>query len=121
MNRDISALSDQYFDVLVIGGGIFGAGVARDAALRGLRVALVDQNDFASGTSSRSSKLIHGGFRYLEQYDFALVAESSRERRILREIAPHRVKPLPLLLPVYENDSRPLWLLRLGMTLYDML
>src|SRR5580692_5663044 len=121
MNRDLLTLSGQYFDVLVIGGGIFGAGVARDAALRGLRVALVDANDFASGTSSRSSKLIHGGFRYLEQYDFELVAESCRERRILREIAPHRVTPLPLLLPVYSGDARPLWLLRLGMTLYDVL
>ena len=117
MHRNLAALADETFDLLVIGGGIFGAGVARDAALRGLRVALVDKLDFASGTSSQSSKLIHGGFRYLEQYDFALVAESCRERRILREIAPHRVKPLPLLLPVYRGDARPLWLLRLGMTL----
>ena len=75
MKRDLSALSSQHFDVLVIGGGIFGAGVARDAALRGLRVALIDQADFASGTSSRSTKLIHGGFRYLAQYDFKLVFE----------------------------------------------
>src|SRR5580704_14535237 len=121
MQRNLTALTEGTFDLLVIGGGIFGAGVARDAALRGLRVALVDANDFASGTSSRSSKLIHGGFRYLEQHNFALVAESCRERRILREIAPHRVKPLPLLLPVYQGDARPLWLLRLGMTLYDIL
>src|SRR5580704_7611774 len=121
MQRNLIAFTDGTFDLLIIGGGIFGAGVARDAALRGLRVALVDARDFASGTSSRSSKLIHGGFRYLEQHDFGLVAESCRERRILREIAPHRVKPLPLLLPVYENDQRPLWLLRLGMTLYDVL
>jgi len=121
MRRNPAALADDIFDLLIIGGGIFGAGAARDAALRGLRVALVERADFASGTSSRSSKLIHGGFRYLEQYDFALVAESSRERRILREIAPHRVKPLPLLLPVYRGGERPLWLLRLGMTLYDLL
>ncbi|HET6251413.1 MAG TPA: glycerol-3-phosphate dehydrogenase/oxidase [Tepidisphaeraceae bacterium] len=121
MQRNLATLADNTFDLLIIGGGIFGAGVARDAALRGLSVALVEQNDFASGTSSQSSKLIHGGFRYLEQYDFALVAESCRERRILREIAPHRVKPLPLLLPVYKNDARPLWKLRLGMTLYDLL
>jgi glycerol-3-phosphate dehydrogenase len=121
MQRNLTALTEATFDLLILGGGIFGAGVARDAALRGLRVALVDARDFASGTSSRSSKLIHGGFRYLEQHDFALVAESCRERRILREIAPHRVKPLPMLLPVYYGDARPLWLLRLGMTLYDIL
>ncbi len=121
MQRNLAALTEEVFDLLVIGGGIFGAGVARDAALRGLRVALVDRHDFASGTSGRSSKLIHGGFRYLETYDFALVAESSRERRILRQIAPHRVVPLPLLLPVYRDSRRPLWLLRLGMSLYDLL
>lgn len=121
MQRNPSALSNGLFDLLIIGGGIYGAGVARDAALRGLRAALVDQADFASGTSSRSSKLIHGGFRYLEHYDFSLVAESTRERRILRQIAPHRVHPLPLLLPVYRGGQRPLWLLRIGMTLYDAL
>jgi glycerol-3-phosphate dehydrogenase len=121
MQRNLSALADGVFDLLIIGGGIFGGGIARDAALRGLRVALVEQHDFASGTSSRSSKLIHGGFRYLEQRAFALVAESTRERRILQDIAPHRVRPLPFLLPVYRGDPRPLWLMRLGMTLYDVL
>jgi glycerol-3-phosphate dehydrogenase len=119
MNRDLSALTRQEFDVLVIGGGIFGAGVARDAALRGLRVALVEQSDFASGTSSRSSKLIHGGFRYLAQRNFKLVFEACRERRILQRIAPHLVKPLPFLFPVYRNDPTSLATLRLGMTLYD--
>jgi glycerol-3-phosphate dehydrogenase len=104
---------------LIIGGGILGAGVARDAALRGLSVALIDKGDFASGTSSRSSKLIHGGFRYLEQRAFGLVAESCRERRILRKIAPHLVKPQPFLLPVYEGDSRSLGKMRWGMRLYD--
>jgi len=121
MKRDLAALADTTFDVLVIGGGILGAGVARDAALRGLRVALVDQADFASGTSSRSTKLIHGGFRYLEQYAFGLVAESCRERHLLQQLAPDRVRPLPLLLPVYAGDVRPLWKIRLGMTLYDLL
>ncbi|HZK81041.1 MAG TPA: glycerol-3-phosphate dehydrogenase/oxidase [Humisphaera sp.] len=121
MQRNLTSLAEGKFDLLIIGGGIFGAGIARDAAMRGLRVALVEQNDFASGTSSQSSKLIHGGFRYLEQRDFALVAESCRERRILQRIAPYRVKPLPLLLPVYRHDQRPLWLMRLGMTLYDIL
>lgn len=121
MKRDLVTLANQTFDLLVIGGGIFGAGIARDAALRGLRVALIDKSDFASGTSSRSSKLIHGGFRYLEQYNFHLVAEACRERRILQEIAPHLVHPQPFLLPVYEGDRRSLAKLRLGMTLYDLL
>src|SRR3989442_10776928 len=93
MNRDLNALSECVFDVLIIGSGIFGAGVARDAALRGLRVALIDKGDFASGTSSCSSKLIHGGFRYLEQWEFSLVAEACRERQILQRIAPHLVHP----------------------------
>jgi glycerol-3-phosphate dehydrogenase len=121
MNRDLTTLANENFDVLVIGGGIFGAGVARDAALRGLRVALVEQSDFASGTSSRSSKLIHGGFRYLAQRDFKLVFEACRERRILQRIAPHLVKPLPFLFPVYKGGPVSLTKLRLGMTLYDWL
>lgn len=121
MKRDLAALSGQTFDLLVIGGGIFGAGVARDAALRGLRVALIDKADFASSASSCSSKLIHGGFRYLEQYAFGLVAEACRERRILQLIAPHLVRPLPFLLPVYEGDPRSFAKIRLGMTLYDLM
>lgn len=107
------------FDVLVIGGGIFGAGVARDAVLRGLRVALIEQADFASGTSSRSSKLIHGGLRYLEHAAFGLVAESCRERHRLRELAPHLVKLQPFLFPIYTGDPRPLWKIRAGLLLYD--
>jgi glycerol-3-phosphate dehydrogenase len=121
MKRNPAALADTQFDLLVIGGGIFGAGIARDAALRGLRVALVEKGDFASGTSSQSSKLIHGGFRYLEQYQFGLVAEALRERHILRTVAPHLVHPLPLILPVYARDPRPLWKLRAGMKLYNLL
>lgn len=121
MTRNLAKLADREFDVLVIGGGIFGAGVARDAALRGLRVALVEQSDFASGTSSRSSKLIHGGFRYLAQRDFKLVFEACRERRILQRIAPHLVHPLPFLFPVYEGGPISLAKLRFGMTLYDWL
>src|SRR5438552_18507353 len=97
MTRKPAALADGTFDLLVIGGGIFGAGVARDAALRGLRVGLIEKSDFASGTSSRSSKLIHGGFRYLQQHNFKLVFEACRERRILQRIAPHHVRPLPFL------------------------
>src|SRR5260221_8601981 len=121
MRRNFSALGSEVFDVLVVGGGIFGAGIARDAVLRGLRVSLIDRADFASGTSSRSSKLIHGGFRYLEQYNFHLVAEACRERNIFQRIAPHLVKPLPFLLPVYEGDPRSFIKMRLGMTLYDLL
>ncbi len=121
MIRNLKALASGEFDVLVIGGGIFGAGIARDATLRGLRVALIDKADFASGASSRSTKLIHGGFRYLEQAAVGLVAESCRERRILQEIAPHLVKPQSFLFTVYAGDSRPLWKINLGMTLYDLL
>src|SRR5438105_6086931 len=98
----LEQLSSRRWDILVIGGGIVGAGVARDAAMRGLNVALVEQGDFASGTSSRSSRLVHGGVRYLEQGNVGLVFESSRERRILLRIAPHLVRPLPFLWPVYR-------------------
>jgi glycerol-3-phosphate dehydrogenase len=108
-------------DLLVIGGGITGAGIARDAALRGFRIALVDKGDFGSGTSSHSSRLIHGGIRYLEQRDFRLVFEASRERRILLRIAPHLVRPLPFLFPVYRGARVPAWKLRAGMWLYDLL
>ena len=88
------------YDLLVVGGGIIGCGVARDAALRGLRVALVEKDDFGSGTTSRSTRLIHGGLRYLELFDFGLVREDLREREILLRIAPHLVKPLPFLFPM---------------------
>lgn len=121
MRREPRALADVEFDVLVIGGGIFGAGVARDAVLRGLRVALVEQADFASGTSSRSSKLIHGGFRYLEQRAVGLVRESCRERATLLKMAPHLVRATQFLLPVYDGDPRSLMVLRAGMRLYDLL
>ena len=90
----LDALTREPFDVLVVGGGITGAGVARDAAMRGLRTALVEKDDFASGTSSRSSRLVHGGVRYLEHGDLRLVFEASHERRVLRRLAPHLVRPL---------------------------
>ena len=121
MKRNLPALANERFDVLVIGGGIFGAGVARDAVLRGLRVALIEQADFASGTSSRSSKLIHGGLRYLEQGAFGLVAESCRERYRLRQLAPHLVKLQPFIFPFQAGDPRPLWKIRAGLLLYDAL
>ncbi|HET7456697.1 MAG TPA: glycerol-3-phosphate dehydrogenase/oxidase [Gemmatimonadaceae bacterium] len=117
----LARLARENFDVLVIGGGITGAGVARDAALRGLRVALVERDDWASGTSSRSSRLVHGGVRYLEHGHLHLVFESSRERRTLLTIAPHLVRPLPFTWPVYEGARVPRWKLGAGLLLYDAL
>ena len=108
-------------DLLVIGGGITGAGIARDAALRGIRVALVEARDFGSGTSSRSSRLIHGGLRYLEQGRLHLVLESLRERALLLRLAPHLVRPLPFVLPFFRGDRVPGWKARLGLILYDLL
>jgi glycerol-3-phosphate dehydrogenase len=108
-------------DLLVIGGGITGAGIARDAALRGIRTALVDKGDFGHATSSNSSRMIHGGIRYLEHHDFGLVREASRERRVLLRIARHLVRPLPFLFPVYRGGRLPAWKLRAGMWLYDLL
>ena len=116
-----TALGLGVFDVLVIGGGATGAGVARDAALRGLRTALVERDDFASGTSSRSSRLIHGGVRYLEHGYFHLVFEASRERRTLMRIAPHLVRPLAFTWPVYAGARVPRWKLGAGLLLYDAL
>ncbi|TYO99297.1 glycerol-3-phosphate dehydrogenase [Geothermobacter ehrlichii] len=114
-------LQHQSFDVLIIGGGITGAGIARELALRGLKVALVDKGDFAGGTSSRSTKLIHAGLRYLEGGRLGLVHESCRERRLLQKLAPHLVRPLPFLIPGYRGDRRPFWMIRAGLTLYDLL
>jgi glycerol-3-phosphate dehydrogenase len=121
MKRDQESLSHQNFDLAVIGGGINGAAVAREAALRGLKVALVEAQDFSGGTSSRSSKLIHGGLRYLEQLDFKLVHEARTERRRLRELAPHLARPLPFMLPIYPGDPYHPLKIRLGLTLYDLL
>src|SRR3990167_4140345 len=103
----LTKLQSQPFDLLIIGGGIIGAGIARDAAMRGLKTALIEQGDFASGTSSKTSKLIHGGLRYLEQGHLGLVFESLRERSTLRAIAPAYVRPLSFLIPIYQGDSRP--------------
>ena len=114
-------LSDRVFDVLVVGGGITGAGIARDAALRGLSVALIDKSDFASGTSSRSSRLIHGGVRYIEHGHLRLVFEASAERRRLLKTASHLVRPLAFTWPVYEGHRLPVWKLAAGLTVYDML
>jgi glycerol-3-phosphate dehydrogenase len=108
-------------DLLVIGGGITGAGAARDAAMRGLRTVLVEQGDLGSGTSSRSSRLIHGGLRYLETGDVRLVLEANRERRILLHIAPHLVWPLQFVFPLHRGDRIALWQLAAGMWVYDAL
>lgn len=117
----LAALDAQTWDLLVIGGGITGAGIARDAALRGLSVALVERHDLAWGTSSRSSRLVHGGLRYLEQGRLGLVFESLRERRQLLTLAPHLVRPQPFILPVHRGDRVPRWKLEIGMWLYDLL
>jgi glycerol-3-phosphate dehydrogenase len=106
------------FDLAILGGGINGCGIARDAAGRGLAVYLCEMDDLASGTSSRSTGLIHGGLRYLEYYDFRLVREALREREVLLRIAPHIVRPLRIVLP-YRRGLRPAWLLRLGLFIYD--
>lgn len=99
-------LGQEPVDVLVVGGGINGAGIARDAANRGLNVALVEMRDLAYGTSSRSSKMVHGGLRYLEQFAFGLVFESVSERRILLKIAPHLVRPLGYIFPIFKTGTR---------------
>ncbi len=108
-------------DLLVVGGGITGAGIARDAAMRGFRTALVDKGDFGSGTSGRSSRLIHGGLRYLEQGGWRLVMEASRERRTLLSIAPHLVWPRSFLFPIHAGGRLPLWKLAAGLWVYDLL
>jgi glycerol-3-phosphate dehydrogenase len=112
---------DGRFDVVIIGGGMAGAGVARDLALRGLSVALAEKADFAYGTTSRSSKLIHGGLRYLELGDLGLVRESLRERETLARLAPQLIRPLPFLVPIYGDSSRSLIAVRIGLKLYHFL
>jgi glycerol-3-phosphate dehydrogenase len=119
--QNIEQMQKDVFDLCVIGGGINGAGVARDAASRGMKVALVEAKDFASGTSSRSSKLIHGGIRYLENLEFHLVFEALNERTRLFEMAPHLVHPLRFMIPLYENSRVGMFKMGLGMWLYDAL
>jgi glycerol-3-phosphate dehydrogenase len=117
----LSGIDGISFDALIVGGGMAGAGVARDLALRGLRVALFEKGDFASGTTSKSSKLIHGGLRYLELFDWKLVSESLRERQTLQRLAPHLIRPLPFLIPIYRGSSRGLIKVRIGLSLYNLL
>jgi glycerol-3-phosphate dehydrogenase len=114
-------LSEGLLDVLVVGGGIVGAGIARDAAMRGLRIGVVDQQDFAAGTSSRTTRLIHGGLRYLEYGRLGLVRDASVEKKTIHRIAPHLCEPLGFVFPAYHGRGRPLWQLRLGVKIYDLL
>jgi glycerol-3-phosphate dehydrogenase len=119
--ENLNRMETEEFDFLVVGGGITGAGVAWDASSRGYRIALVEKDDFAQGTSSRSSKLVHGGLRYLENYEFPLVFEALSERTYLLQSAPHLVRPLPFYMPVYENSPHSAYLLSAGMWFYDLL
>jgi glycerol-3-phosphate dehydrogenase len=123
LNREatIQKMSKEPYDLVVIGGGITGGGIALDAAARGLKVALVEKRDFASGTSSKSTKLIHGGLRYLKQFDFWLVKEVGSERAIVHKLAPHLVLPEKMLLPLIENGSYGKWLTSIGLKAYDIL
>lgn len=113
--------SERVHDLLVIGAGVNGLGVAQDAALRGLDVVLLEQQDICSGVSAWSGRLVHGGLRYLEQRDVRLVRESLRERERLFRLAPHLVHPVPLMIPLYRHNRRPAWLIRIGMLTYDLL
>src|SRR3984885_15891141 len=119
MRRDLARLANESFDLLIVGGGVTGACVARDAALRGLSIALVEKNDFACATSAHNSKLVHGGLRYLRNLELGLVRESLKERRIWQRIAPHLVQPLPFLIPVQgglaARATQPA-----GLSLYDI-
>lgn len=121
LERNVAGLKGRRFDLLVVGGGIYGAWTAYDAALRGLSVALVERDDWAAGTSSASSKLIHGGLRYLEHYDFGLVFGALAERRRLHRIAPHLVRPLDFVMPVWKGPRASMLLLSCGLFLYDLL
>jgi glycerol-3-phosphate dehydrogenase len=121
MKRNLRRLADETFDLLIVGGGITGACVARDASLRGLKVALIERNDFANATSAHNSKLVHGGLRYLRNLELGLVRESLKERRIWQRIAPHLVHPLPFLVPLYKAGLKGRATLSAGLTLYDLL
>src|SRR5436309_15838415 len=118
--RAIEALAGDRFDVVVVGGGITGAGVALDAASRGYSGALVEKADFASGTSSRSSKLVHGGLRYLQNFDLGLVREALLERQLLVKLAPHLVRPLQLVVATFDG-TRPDRMVGIGLNMYDVM
>ncbi|MDB6056226.1 MAG: glycerol-3-phosphate dehydrogenase, partial [Verrucomicrobiales bacterium] len=117
----IQNLTSDVLDILVVGGGVVGSGIARDAAMRGLRVGAIDQFDFAFGTSSRSSRLLHGGIRYLAQGKIGLVRQASVEKMTLGKIAPHLAQPLPFNFPCYRGSAYPCWQLKIGVRVYDLL
>src|SRR5437867_10069517 len=116
----IGRLTNERYDVVVIGGGITGAGVALDAATRGYSVALVERDDYASGTSSRSSKMVHGGLRYLQNFDLGLVREALLERQLMVRLAPHLVYPTPFLVPTLGEERRN-WRIGIGLNMYDVM
>ncbi|MHA1969945.1 MAG: FAD-dependent oxidoreductase, partial [Candidatus Hodarchaeales archaeon] len=120
-NKTIKRMNAEEFDVVIIGGGINGAGIARDAILRGFSVALIEKNDIGYGTSSGSSKIVHAGLRYLAQKEFRLVREASIERKKILEMAPHITRPLEFLLPLYSDLNTSKSRIRLGVWLYDLL
>src|SRR5437763_8896358 len=117
MNRDLESLTGRTFDVLVVGGGIYGLAIAYDAAQRGLAVALIQKDDFGSGASFNHLRTIHGGARYLQSLDFARARESVRERRTMARIAPHAIRPLPFAIPVYRSLTRGTMAMRAGFLL----
>src|SRR5437879_768481 len=119
-SQALAALAEHEFDVAVVGGGITGAGVALDAAARGYSVALLERADFAAGTSSRSSKLVHGGLRYLQNFDLGLVREALLERQLMVKLAPHLVRPLKLVVPAFDG-ARPDRLVGIGLNMYDVM
>ncbi|MBW1808889.1 MAG: glycerol-3-phosphate dehydrogenase/oxidase [Deltaproteobacteria bacterium] len=121
MRRDLTRLTETVFDLLIVGGGITGATLAWDASLRGLKVALIDKGDFGCATSAATSKLIHGGLRYLKNGEVFLVRESLRERRIMQTIAGHLVRPIPFMVPTYKKGGNRKWLIKAGMIIYDLL
>ena len=114
MQRDIGQLKNNHFDLLIVGGGINGCAIARDASLRGAKACLIEKNDFAAGASGKTTKLIHGGIRYLEQFNFKLVYEALHERATLLKTAPHLVRPIEFVIPVYRNDPRSLLKIKAG-------
>ena len=119
--RDFQNIEQEAYDLIIIGGGINGAAAARDATLRGLKTALVEKNDFASGSTSWSTRLIHGGLRYFEYFEFNLVRESLHEREVLLNSAPHLAEPIQMTIPIYQSGSRSYWEIQAGMLLYDIL
>ncbi len=121
MKRDLRQFENREFDLLILGGGVSGAAIAWDAVLRGHSVALIERKDFGHATSAATSKLIHGGLRYLAQGDIGVVRESLKERRYLEANMPHQVFPLPFMMPIYDFTPTPKWMLGVGLTLYDML